>query len=99
MPIDNFNDQGSNPSTEDNNQQLNQPVHPGQVIELANQQNMPLSVAAELADTPNLIQQIDEAYALAQQGDEEAQIVFEKLIIEFRARAQNYDSYLNSIQG
>ena len=81
----------SAPSTDDQNSQ--QPLHPAQVIELAKRKDMPLSVAAELADTPNLIHQIDEAYASAQLGDAEAQIVFERLIIELRERAQNYDSH------
>jgi hypothetical protein len=99
MPIDNFDDQSSAPSTDDKNTRREQPVHPAQVMELAKRKNMPLSVAAELADTPNLIQQLEEAYALAQQGDKEARIVYERLIIEFRERAQNYDNYLKSIQG
>ena len=96
MSINDFDNQNSTPSTDDQNSQ--QPLHPAQVMELAKRKHMPLSVAAELADTPNLIRMIDEAYAAAQLGDEKAQIVFEKLIIVFRARAQNYDSYLNSIQ-
>jgi hypothetical protein len=101
MSINNFDNQDKDPvsSNDDKNPQLNQPVHPAQVMEMAKRKNMPLSVAAELADTPNLIQQLNEAYALAEQGDEEARIVYESLIIEFRARAENYANYLNSIQG
>jgi hypothetical protein len=98
MQIDNFDDQSSAPATDDKKTQMEQPVHPAQVMELAKRKNMPLSVTAELADTPNLIQKLNEAHALAEQGDEEARIVLEKLIIEFRARAENYANYLNSIQ-
>jgi hypothetical protein len=101
MSINNFDnqDKDSAASNDDKNPQLDQPVHPAQVMELARRKNMPLSVAAELADMPNLIRQLNEASVLAQEGDEEAQIVLERLIVEFRARAQNYDDYLKSTQG
>jgi hypothetical protein len=106
MSINNFDDHSFSPDGKNAQDEksiekarLEKPLHPAQVMEMAKRWNMPLSLAAELADVPNLTSQIDEAHALAERGDEEARIVFTRLIIEMRRRAHSYASYLQTPQG
>jgi hypothetical protein len=68
-------------------------------MEMAMRLNMPLSVAAELADVPNLTRQLDKATALAAKGDEEARIIAEVLMAELRRRAESYHRYLQQSEG
>ena len=108
MSINNFDDQSCYPNPSNKNTQEEksiekaqpaEPLHPDQVMEMAKRLNMPLSVAAELADIPNLTRQLDEVTALAEQGNEEARIVAEILMVELRRRAENYHSYLQQSEG
>jgi hypothetical protein len=108
MPINNSDDKSfhlhsSNKNNQDEKSIEKAPpeeaLHPAQVMEMAKRLNMPLSVAAELADIPNLTRQLDEASALAEQGNEEARIEAEILMVELRRRAENYHSYLQQSEG
>lgn len=108
MPINNFDDKSFHLHSSNKNNQDKKSIkkaqpegalHPAQVMEMAKRLNMPLSVAAELADIPNLTRQLDEVSALAEQGNEEARVVAEILMVELRRRAENYHSYLQQSEG
>jgi hypothetical protein len=108
MSINSFDDQifhphSSNKNTQDEKSieqgQPEEPLYPVQVIEMSKRLNMPLSLSAEFADVSNLTRQLDKAFALADKGDGEAQIIAEVLMVELRRRAENYHSYLQQSEG
>jgi hypothetical protein len=76
-----------------------QSVHPAQILEMSRRLDMPFELVEEIVGVVDLGHRLDEVYPLAQQGDEEAQLVTKVLMAELRRRANNYDNFLRSRQG
>jgi hypothetical protein len=65
-------------------------VHPAQIMAVASKSDVPLTAVVEALEAKDICRRLDEVYPSAQQGDEEAQLVYKILIAELRKKATNY---------
>jgi hypothetical protein len=65
-------------------------IHPAQIMAVASKSDVPLAAVVEALEAQDICRRLDEVYPLAQQGDEEAQLVSKILIAELRKKATDY---------